>query len=319
MTRGTQARRELNDLLEEAEASHCCLLLQNEALRGVARRYVVQGILISPYPGMFVRRSVWEEMDCAPRERWRLVQNAYKAAHPEHTLCSFSAALEYGLWVPRQELDTIHIAVPTRSHARVSTHAHRHYCAPGDVSSLCGVSITTLEKTVLDCSLEGSFEAGLAIADSAVRYMGLDLHTYRKYVAKHAGGRPGAQRARDVARYADGGADNAGESIVRARIIEAGFMAPTSLQYELLDPIDSGLLRVDLYYRFSDGRELFGEIDGMEKYGEGETVKRALVHERQRESHLTACNVPVMRILFSRINEPGYLEKLLTAYGVPRK
>lgn len=319
----TRAQRRLDDLLDEAEQDGRCLLVRDESLRSAARRRLESGELLSPFPSMVVRAAAWKELACRPRIRWRFVQNAFMAAHPERVLCSFSAALEYGLWVPRSRLNAIHIAVDDRSSAYVSKHVHRHYCHHDEVTERNGIRLTKLMRTVLDCSLEGTFEEGLAIADSALRYCDLDPDRYRKYVAVRAKGRPGADNARMVARYMDGDAENAGESIVRAKIIELGYEPPTRLQHEVLDPVEEkSVFRVDMYYLLEDGTELFVEVDGLEKYGEAETgsgqTTQALVRERQRESHLTACGAPVMRILFARINEPGYLKNLLDRYNVPK-
>ena len=47
-------------------------------------------------------------------------------------------------------------------------------------------------------------------------------------------------------------------------------------------------------------------------------MQRRLVAERQRESHITALGIPVMRVQFSRVYEDGYLEHLLRRFGVPK-
>lgn len=47
-------------------------------------------------------------------------------------------------------------------------------------------------------------------------------------------------------------------------------------------------------------------------------LRGALIDERQRESHITALGYPVMRVLFKRIREDGYLVALLRAYGIPQ-
>lgn len=315
----TESFRKLDMMLRSAEVERKCLIADDPGVYELARRYMDSGFLVRPFPSMFMKAETWKALEARPRQRWRYVQDAYKAAHPDETLCSFSAALEYGLWVSKRQLGTMHIVVPVRSKARRSTYIHRHYCPQGELDELEGVKVTTLMRTVLDCCLEGSFSDGLAIADSALRFCGLDLDGFRSYVAKAASKRAGADKARAVARYADGGSENAGESIVRARIIELGYMAPTGLQVELPDPVEGGkTIRVDIYYVLPDGNAVIVEVDGMEKYGTGNRTKDALVRERQRESHITALGVPVMRVLFQRVHEPGYLENLLDSYRIPK-
>ncbi len=319
----TAAQCNLDELLAEAERDGCALLVRDEVLRGVVRRRIDEGTLVRPFPGMVMRASLWNDLEQRPRVRWRYVQNAYRAAHENCSFCSFSAALAYGLWVPKRQLGKIHLAVPARSQSYRSEAILRHCCPESDLVEYEGVRLTSLYRTVLDCSLQGSFSDGLAIADSALRYMDLDHDQYKNYVKIATPGRPGAARARLVAACACGDAENAGESIVRARIIELGYACPTALQVEFADIVDGGVIRVDIYYRFDDGRELIIEVDGMGKYGEGslasKATKKQLVYERQRESHLNALGIPVMRVLFSRVFEAGYLEGLLEAYGVPRR
>ena len=112
--------------------------------------------------------------------------------------------------------------------------------------------------------------------------------------------------------------------MVRGIIIELGFMPPTMLQVELPDPLNQGhVYRVDMLWEFDDGRCVIGEVDGVRKYKDadclkGKTTQDVLVEERQRESRLTALGMPVMRILVRQIFEPGYMESLLEAFGIPR-
>lgn len=317
----TQTVVKLDKLLDDAEYRHRCAVIEERRLYTAACRFTQKGDLLRPLPGMFVRAAMWDSMEKTPRIRWRLAHDTFKERFPEKTLCSFSAALEYGLWVPTRQLGTIHVACSCRSNARMSTYVHAHYCPDAELTHLEGVAVTSLMRTVLDCCLEGSLPEGLAIADSAVRYCGLDLDDYRSYVAKSARGRAGAAKARLVACYADGRSENGGESIARGRIIELGYMAPTDLQVEFLDEVDGiSVVRVDMYYLLEDGREVIVELDGIGKYGNDIlTTKRALVDERQREPHLTAHGIPVMRILFARVYDDEYLCSLLDAYGIPKR
>ncbi len=317
----TQMMTTLDTLLDRAENKHRCAIIEERAAYVAACRLVQKGILIRPLPHMFMHTSTWESMDRMPRVRWRYAHDTFKEQHPQKSFCSFSAALEYGLWVPARRLGTIHVTTPHRANTRISAHLHSHYCPEDEIIEHDGARVTTLMRTVLDCSLEGSIPEGLAIADSALRFCGLDLEEYRAYVASRATGRPGAGKARLVARYADGRSENGGESIARGRIIELGYMAPTDLQVEFLDEVDgSSTLRTDMYYLLDNGREIIVELDGMGKYGnDASSTKAALVDERQRESHLSVHGIPVMRILFARVYDDGYLCNLLDAYRIPRR
>lgn len=311
----------LNALFAAAERQHRCLVASDRATCEALRREVACGRVVRPFPRMMARTEYWKSFEKMPRAQWRLVQNTYKDLHPDDALCSFSAALEYGLWVSKPQLSKIHVVAPSPSHVRMSRYVHRHYRLPDDLANLNGTQVTSLMRTVLDCSYEASFPEGLAIADSAIRFCGLDRDKFAEYVKVNAKGHAGAQRARMIAAYCAGQSENGGESIVRGRIIELGYAAPMGIQVEFEDPVaDGGVFRVDMLFRRDDGSEVIGEVDGWDKYGERlRETKQALIEERQRESHLTASGRPVMRILFRRIDEPGYLENLLQSFDIPKR
>ena len=320
--RSTAAVERVNRLLVAAESDRCCLIPTTRADAEVLRRGVKSGRIVRPFPSMYLRKETWDRLASQPRVRWRYVQRAYLMEHPGTALCSFSAALEYGFWVSKRYLTEIHVVAPAEQHGRRGGRVHRHQCPQGELTRHEVADVTTIERTVLDCSLAASFEDALAIADSAIRFMGLDKEKYGRYVAETARHRAGAAKAMKVARYMDGGSENGGESIVRGKIIALGYLPPTSLQVEFIDPVDGGLIRVDMYYELPDGSQLIVEVDGKVKYvsidGSLEETRDKLLAERNRESHISKLGIPVMRVQFGRIYEDGYLEHLLKSYGVPK-
>lgn len=320
--RNTNARQRIEDQLDRTERLQRCLVPKTKADREALRRAVAAGAAVRPFNGMFMRASTWDALKTSPRVRWRYVQNTFLDEHPDEIVCSFSAALDHGLWVSKKYLGTIHLVASGCSHGRRSTGIHRHECPLNEIELNDTVKRTTLERTVLDCSLAASFEDGLAIADSGLRFCKLDIQKYRGYVEALARCRSGSARAEMVARYADGASESGGESIVRGLIIAMGYFPPTMLQAEFVDPVDGGVIRVDMYYELPNGFRLIIEVDGLGKYvgpdGLGKEMQRRLVAERQRESHITALGIPVMRVQFSRVYEDGYLEHLLERFGVPK-
>ena len=127
-----------------------------------------------------------------------------------------------------------------------------------------------------------------------------------------------------VAQRADERAENGGESVTRARIIELGFVVP-ELQVEIENPLNEGqYYRADFFWVLEDGTELIGELDGKEKYIDPKILKGkdtvdALLDERLRESRISAkkgrC---VMRFSFPEVMNRTFFERLLSTYGVPR-
>ena len=320
--RTTAATARVEQLLLAAERGQRCFAPGNHTDAELLRRGVRAGRVVRPFPGMYLRKETWARFSGQPRARWRYVQRTYLLDHPGEALCSFSAALEYGLWVSRRYLNAIHVVAPRECHGRIGGRVHRHECPREALIRYGTIDVTSVERTVLDCSLAASFADGLAIADSAARFMGLGVDAYREYVTAAARCRPGASKALRVARYMDGGSESGGESIVRGRIIELGYAPPTSLQAEFVDPVDGGLIRVDMYYELAGGSPLIVEVDGKVKYvpsdGSLEGTRDRLLAERNRESHITKLGIPVMRVQFKRVFEEGYLDHLLKSYGVPK-
>lgn len=105
-------------------------------------------------------------------------------------------------------------------------------------------------------------------------------------------------------------------------MIQEGFVVP-ELQVAFPDVLEPWrTFYVDGAWILEDGTKLVWEFDGKDKYtrfaGEhGDTVER-MMHERQRESRLTAVCDAVIRFDYRTLMTPGALARLLDAYGVPR-
>lgn len=125
-----------------------------------------------------------------------------------------------------------------------------------------------------------------------------------------------------MASYADARSQSGGESIARGVMIQEGFVVP-ELQVAFPDVLEPWrTFCVDGAWILEDGTKLVWEFDGKDKYtrfaGEhGDAVER-MMHERQRESRLTAVCDAVIRFDYRTLMTPGALARLLDAYGVPR-
>ena len=293
---------------------------------------VTSGYLVRLMPGVFVRSRTVASWGGNPRVAAYWLVRAYAQSHPDKTLCSFSAAVVQGLWVSYAFLDKLYVVATKGETTHRSPYVFYRKVRCLETGKSDGISVTNIEQTVLDCVLAAPFAEGLAIADSALRYFDVSNEGLLAYFKRCGKRRPGIQRALAVARYACGDSENGGESIVRGLIIAAGYMPPTALQVEFVDPVDpQRVIRVDGFFLLNGQRGVILEVDGMDKYphlldgegfggdsSDGQDLRTALVNERQRESHITALGYPVMRVLFKRIREPGYLISLLRAYGIPQ-
>lgn len=310
----------IEQLLTQVEQEGRCLIPPSTAIRKALLRRIGSTIA-SPMPGLFARKTRWEELNRA--QRHIEVVRALALAHPEWTFCSFSAACLLGLEVSWRHLNVVHVCSATKPSARPGTRIQRHQIEPAGTSNQAGLSITPPIQTVTDCLLQTGFADGMPIADSAISKLGLTREQLMEAVEKRAGARNGraVRTALTTLQYADARAESGGESVARAVMIETGF-APDRLQYELTDPFDSTeSMRTDFAWE-RQARELtLGELDGLVKYTDqamlaGRTTAETLIAERQREAHLSLYGHPLIRFTMSEVRSAGMLAKKLQTAGI---
>lgn len=310
----------IEQLLIQAEQEGRCLIPPDTAIRKALLRRIGNAI-VSPMPGLFARRTRWEELNRA--QRHCEIIRTLAVAHPDWTFCSFSAACLLGLEVSWRHLNVAHVCSATKPSARPGARIQRHQIEPSGAVNQNGVSITPPIQTVTDCLLQTGFADGMPIADSAISKLSLTREQLMEAVEKRAGTRNGraVRTALTTLQYADARAESGGESVARAVMIETGF-APDRLQYELTDPFDSTeSMRTDFAWE-RQARELtLGELDGLVKYTDqtmlaGRTTAETLVAERQREAHLSLYGHPLIRFTMSEVRSAGVLAKKLQTAGV---
>ncbi|NEA37258.1 type IV toxin-antitoxin system AbiEi family antitoxin domain-containing protein [Streptomyces sp. SID13031] len=147
-----------------------------------------------------------------------------------------SAALHHGLEVVTRPL-LPHVLV-SRTQRRRETELS---CVLHRTSSPLPDSVTTPLQTVLDCARQLPFGEALTIADSALRLKKVDPVALAE--AAHACRGTGRAAIQRVAASADRRAESALESMLRARVMEAGFTGFVP-QYKIRDR--SFYARVDL-------------------------------------------------------------------------
>ena len=310
----------IDQLLTQAEQEGRCLIPPSTAIRKALLRRIGSAI-VSPMPGLFARKTRWEELNRA--QRHVEIVRALAIRHPEWTFCSYSAACLLGLEVSWRHLNVVHVCSETKPSARPGARIQRHRTEPAGAIDQGGISITPPIQTVTDCLLQTGFADGMPIADSAISKLGLTREQLMETVEKRAGARNGraVRTALTTLQYADALAESGGESVARAVMIETGF-APDRLQYELTDPFDSTeSMRTDFAWE-RQARELtLGELDGFVKYTDqamlaGRTTAETLVAERQREAHLSLYGHPLIRFTMNEVRSAGVLAKKLQTAGV---
>lgn len=314
--------------LDQSEEALCWLSPNSRAEYQALRRRTVAGDLREPFPGLFGRAATYEALGprgCAYRTLKTLVR-----LHQDWCFCSFSAAVLHGIHVPFAHLDTVHLAVSPGRYCANSRAITRHVCTHGSVR-IDGALVTPVDETVADCLCRTSFADGLAIADSALHWYLTSPSQLKRYLSNHGTRRKGIVQARRVLSYADDRAENGGESLVRAIIIDAGFVLP-ELQVEMEDPMGTkSFVRVDFFWLLANGRAIVLEFDGLQKYlsaGQEQLCAskaafrnaiRKLSDERARESHINLTGATVIRLTSREVYDASYVVQLLERAGVPRR
>ncbi|MFE7509610.1 hypothetical protein [Promicromonospora sp. NPDC057488] len=229
----------------------------------------------------------------APREK-RLKELARaRALHSQlrsdHVFSHTTAALLLGcrVWtVP----DTTHLYQRSRASGRSAKDVirHRGKVPPTDLATVEDLTVTSLERTVIDCALTLHPLEALVIADSALA-LGAEHQVLLEMIGTRAGQR-GIQRARLVIELADGGSGSAWETWVRYEVLRAGLPRPST---QMPVQTDRGLFHTDLGY------EQWGlgiEFDGLVKY-RADAIRRAGVTlERSSAADRTDTRAMLARI-----------------------
>ncbi|OLT53148.1 hypothetical protein BJF88_13080 [Cellulosimicrobium sp. CUA-896] len=194
-----------------------------------------------------------------------------------HWFCGPSAALLWGLplWRLPRRVHVVQRNVPGRG-AGADLVRHRAAVAPDDLTTVRGLPVTTLARTVVDCARMLPPREGLVVADAALR-RGFDADLLRRRTVETRG--RGVVRARAVLGAADGGAESPGESVTRYAVLRHGLPAPRT---QIPVRTRLGRFRADMGW---EEWRLLVEFDGFVKYGEpaaGDPA-RVLFEEKRRQ------------------------------------
>lgn len=208
-----------------------------------------------------------------------------------------SAALLHGLrlW---QLPERVHVIQEYRVSSASAGDIARHRLAldAHERTTVSGVAVTSLARTVADCCLSLHPLLALVIADHALA-LGVDSDAVRRSVEERPDVR-GRRRALLVLDLADRGAESAWETWLRYLVLRAGLPRPTT---QLRVGTPHGDFRADLGWpQF----RLLAEFDGRVKYVDGALgpeydARRALFDEKRREDYLREERWGVVRVTSS--------------------
>ncbi|MGC4933673.1 hypothetical protein ACLQ3C_08305 [Gordonia sp. DT30] len=217
-----------------------------------------------------------------------------------------SAAVMHGLEMLEPNLRRVHRTASGGGFRSSSVHCHVDEVPDEHIDEVDGVAVTSIEYTAVDvaCSA-GDFAKALAVFDSALR-RGADRDTLTLLLVRP---RRGVGRARHALHFADGSAENPGESWSRAQMIEAG-LRPPQLQHKFYDDHGNFVARTDFDW---DGL-LVGEFDGYIKYQKllrpGEDVTTVVLREKAREDALRAMGIMVIRWIWDDLRTGRVVAKV---------
>lgn len=320
MSRNVDAH--LTERFAETEALGSCLVPEHAAERNALMRRKQKGASIAcPHPGVFVREEFWSRLN--PVEQHLALIRALHTLHPDWVFAAFSAAVLSGLDVSYGLLNSVCIATKPGCYTKDKSQLRRVVVRDDYVNRVDGIPVTRPLQTLLDCACMADFPHALAILDSALRDLNMFDKSIKIYFEMNGRNRKGIAKARLAVEHMSSKSANGGESKARAVMIEEGFMLP-ELQVELTDPVETWrTFIVDFLWSLPDGTLVAGELDGNEKMEnpsmlKGKTTAEAFRAERERESHLTARGLRVLRFTPEQVRRREEFIGLLEAFGIPR-
>jgi hypothetical protein len=278
------------------------------------RRLRQRGDLVQLRRGAYAREQARERsVDQAHRD---LIRATIPQLRDDAVVSHASAAVLHGLSVWSKAIDRVHV---TRNGSgggkrRSLVHVHASPLGGGDVTSIGGIPVTSLARTVLDLCRTLPFEQTVAAGDHALR-LGL-LATALEEAMTLLEGWPGTRQARRAIAFLDGRSESAGESVSRVRIHEAGLPAPVP-QREIYGPDGRLVARVDFCW---EEQRTVGEFDGKIKYGRllkpGQSIEDVLFDEKRREDALRDLGWQIVRWLWADLYRQGVIrDRILRAFA----
>lgn len=274
---------------------------------GELNRSCRAGQLTRIRPGIYASGAGFDALSAHERHIVQVTAAAH--AHGDEAVIShISAAALHGLPLWNVDLRRVHVTRSTSKGGRVSARRHLHNAklADSDVTSIDGVRVTTLQRTVADICRTVPFEEAVVIGDAALRAdstidPAASLARMRNW--------PGSPAARRVAAFLDGDSESVGESRSRVLLDRIGLPAP-ELQRRVFSGDGILLGRADFCL---PNEGVLGEFDGRLKYGrllrEGQSAGDAVHAEKRREDALRDAGWEVVRWTWADLYEPERLRR----------
>ncbi|GAA1725957.1 hypothetical protein GCM10009746_04620 [Microbacterium paludicola] len=295
--------------------------------RGMSQREVLAAAkrkeLRRLHPGVYARESEWKAQFTEGRQRAnaRAAARAFRAPRV-YSLFTAAALQDLPLFRVRGEDERVHTITSVAAPDTGSVIRHEVPLPDSDVVERDGLLMTSLERTVFDLIRVLPTEAGIALADAALRQREDEVvggaerlrATLLERIARSPGAR-GIRRARTVMAFADHRADSPGESAGRWFLHVLGFR---DVRIQVPFPGPNGAdYRLDFKFRHG-----IGELDGAAKYTDprflnGRTPEQALIDEKRREDWIRGrTQEPFVRWMDKDMPDADTLGRHLARFGI---
>ncbi|WP_411700247.1 hypothetical protein [Conyzicola sp.] len=294
------------------------------------RKQFAAGVFTRVAHGVYMRRAEWSRLDADEQHR-ALVRASALRSKPGAQFSHDSAAAMYRLPSIGPWPNRVHELVAPAAGGTSRRGILRHSLGiDPNGTEIDGVTVSSLERTLVDVACTSSFVRAVAMIDHALRPeregeprwgLGIPLVSKVELLRLTAELAPyrGIVRGRRAVEFADGGAGSPAESFGRVQF-HALKLPPPELQVPFFDA--QGLIGyADFYWRELD---LVVEIDGKAKYGpnrhfqKGVPVDELLWQEKQREDRLRRVMRSFERLDWETIADRRELAARLARHGLRR-
>jgi very-short-patch-repair endonuclease len=261
--------------------------------------------------GTYARAEWWRGLGPTARRRQLVF------AHALGTLTTSAGGFVYShvsgaslhdlqLWKVDNRVHLTQATCPSgTSHGR-DVVPHTRSLGSCEVCFVDGLPCTSLERTVVDCSLMFTVPQAVMLMDQAAR-RGADLRLLRARCTELAG-RNGVVALRRALELADPRSESAGESLTR-ELLHRLRIPPPEVQYAVRTPL--GEHRLDFAW---PERKVALEFDGKTKYFDYRPTGEVLFAERRREKALMEQGWTFIRIEWRDLfNEVEFKYRVLRA------
>ena len=288
---------------------------QQLATAGLADRLLTaavrSGTVLRLRRGAYVQSSHWQGLK--PWSRDSLLIQAHHLSTGGLALYSHLSAArlhECRVWNVGALIHVTTSYANSGKSAGMDVRTHRGFLGEGDVTTLWTpdgreITVTSLERTVLDCARILPLEQAAVIGDHALR-KGADPGELQRRLEQGPAKR-GSRRARLLLDALDVRSESAGETRTRLLLNSfgmKGFIPQVGI------PTRRGLFRAD----FADtAARIIIEFDGAGKYTDYLPAEEVLLAERRRENALIEEGWSVIRLEWKHLDRPAELKRRLQA------